>query len=184
MAYISRISAPNLDCAADGDTVFTKSLSLRFVQRAAAAERFYGSTYGRFDTVLATKEATENSQTIKPNSCSWCFAKVLCFVKLHETSAAPSCCILHGRKGCIGCNHNPNKFFYSFYVTKFWTILFFQLKRLMHNLAAYAYDDREHLEKQKRFQAVKSLDYYHLKAFVQFFVLFLELTYFVQLNPT
>lgn len=103
-AYISGISVPTLNCIADCDAEFIETLNLRFLQRIIAAERFYGFKYARLDTVLVTKEATENSKVILKNRQNCLYAKVLSFVKLHEKPVASACCRLHGRKGCIGCN--------------------------------------------------------------------------------
>lgn len=59
--HISRVIPPTFDSIMDGDGASTKNINVRFSQKAVPAAQFYGSSNGRFDTVVVIKEAMENS---------------------------------------------------------------------------------------------------------------------------
>lgn len=55
-ANISGIIASTLDCAIKIDSMIFKTSNLKKYQRFVAAQRFYGSPHGRFDTSYVTKK--------------------------------------------------------------------------------------------------------------------------------
>lgn len=72
-----------------------------------SAERFYGSSNGRFGTVLVVNVGMERSHVIyRIGSSSW-FADVLQLINVLDSLRVQSCCPIHGQISCSDCNHNP-----------------------------------------------------------------------------
>lgn len=61
VAYIYGFIAPTPGCAIDNDVLITKILNFKALQRVVAAKRVHGSSHGRSNTAIVTKNATKNS---------------------------------------------------------------------------------------------------------------------------
>lgn len=83
----------------------------RNIQKAVTVKTFYGSTKGRYDTVLVSEDKDEEKchsiNTLKEIS-GW-FAKALVLVRVVSGELENDICELHEKKSCIECVYDAGK---------------------------------------------------------------------------
>ncbi|NJK52916.1 MAG: hypothetical protein HC936_08975 [Leptolyngbyaceae cyanobacterium SU_3_3] len=110
-AYVSSCRAPTLrDRVKNGFVEFDDD-GWRVIQRAVATDSFYGSSEGRYDTVLVSGE--EDSD-IPKNGCrsrkiSVWIGKVLSFLRIASDVLENGLCPSHKKTCCIKCAYDAGK---------------------------------------------------------------------------
>lgn len=82
LAYICEIFAPKLQIDMNEDAIVVDKNGYKLIQRAVAADSFYGFTMGRFETVLATKSYDRHDKYQAKKSLYCLIANVLQFLTI------------------------------------------------------------------------------------------------------